>query len=104
MPRLKSEETYRVQEVACHQHHVEQILDLLIRRQLCKQNNGVLGPLSNGHIFCCAVVTFSGAEHGFDRRLQEAHVGLEFGLEMHALDTETIAKKIRKRLQSHTLR
>jgi hypothetical protein len=32
----------------------------------------------------------SGADHGCDGRLQEAHVGLELGLEQHALHSQAV--------------
>jgi hypothetical protein len=38
----------------------------------------------------------SGADHGCDGRLQEAHVGLELGLEQHALHSQAVTCGKRK--------
>jgi hypothetical protein len=41
-------------------------------------------------------VTLSGADHGCYGRLQEAHVGLELGLEQHALHSQAVTCGKRK--------
>ncbi len=40
----------------------------------------------------------SGTDHGCDGRLQEAHVGLELGLEQHALHSQAVTCRKRKML------